>query len=97
MTITINKSIQNRHPILKSFKNFQPSDFCYLIEIVLKEILVYSNYSQYQKSKTIEVSTRIFSSDQSIKIVGIAVSATNFRLSHPSRDSIYGLARDKES
>lgn len=92
LTITINNSIQNRHPILKSFKNFRPSDFRYLIEILLKEILIYSNFSQYQKSDSIEISTRIFASDQTIKIIGIAFSPTNFRLSHPSRDSVYGIA-----
>lgn len=86
LTITINNSIPNRHPILKSFKNFQPSDFRYLLEILLKEIIIYSNFSQYQTPESIEISTRIYSSDVSTKIIGIAFSTTDFRLTHPSRD-----------
>lgn len=91
ITISINNTISNRNPILKSFRNFQPDNFKYLIEILLKEILVFSNFAQYQTHDSVEISTRIFTSDNVTKIIGIAFSSTAFRLSHPSRDSFYGI------
>ena len=89
LILTNDKSRLNRNPIMTCFRNFKEEDFNYLLEISLKEFLIYSNYSEYNSEQTISIKGTTLHDGNIVKHVYFATSIDknkDIRVSHPDRD-----------
>lgn len=93
LILTINTSKPNRNSLMKCFKNFTAKDFAYLLDISLKEFLIYYNFSKYHDNQTISIQGKILHNGDEIKCIYFANTkdGKRIRVSHPDRDEFYKL------